>query len=86
MIGRQIIDAIQEYHLEDLDIYSIDTDMDSKLIIEFDNGDIELPYPEYKDAHFNDPAHVYKYKVLEIDDEGVSKCYDKELNTSKPYW
>ena len=83
MTGRQLIDAIQKHHLEDLDIFSADTVICFGIVIEFDNGDIELPYPEYKDSHFDKPAHIYKYKVLEVDDEGNSKCYDRELDTSK---
>ena len=83
MTGQQLIDAIQKYHLEDLDIFHADTELCLGITIEFENGDIELPYPEYKDANFDEPAHIYKYKVLEVDDEGNSECYDKNLDTSK---
>ena len=83
MTGQQLIDAIQKHHLEDFDIYHADTELCQGIIIEFDNGDIKLPYPEYKDANFDEPAYIYKYKVLEVDDEGNSECYDTELNTSK---
>lgn len=82
MTGKQLIDAIQKYHLEDLNIFSADTVICFGIIIEFDNGDIELPYPECKDFHLDKPAHIYKYKVLEVDDDGNSRCYDKELYSS----
>ncbi len=83
MTGKQLIDAIQQHHLEDLDIFHADTELCLGIVIEFENGDIELPYPECKDAHFDEPAHIYKYRVLKVDDEGNSECYDRELNTSK---
>ena len=83
MTGQQLIDAIQEHHLENLDVFHADTELCSGILISVDNGDIELPYPEYKDAHFDEPAHIYKYKVLEIDNKGNSECYDQEFDTSK---
>lgn len=84
MTGQQLIDAIQKYHLEDFDIVRADMELRSGIVVEFDNGDIELPYPEYKDAYFYDePAHIYKYKTLKIDNKGNSECYDTELDTSQ---
>lgn len=84
MTGRQLIDAIQKYHLEDFNINFLNGNgVGSKIIIEFDNGNIELPYPEYKNAQFDVPAYIYKYKFLKIDEEGNSECYDKEYDTSK---
>jgi hypothetical protein len=83
MNGKKLIDAIEKHHLEDFNIVYADTTPGSGTILEFENGGIELPYPEYKDTRFDGPAHIYKYKVLKIDDEGNSECYDREVDTSK---
>lgn len=83
--SKQLIDAIQKNHLEDLDIYCVDTmsGLGAFLEFEFEIGDIELPYPEYKDAWLDVPAHIYKHKFLKIDNEGNVECYDREFDTSK---
>lgn len=80
MTGKQLIDAIKKYGLEDYDIWQ--SDLLSNFIIEFDNGTEELPYPKYKDAHFDEPAYIFRYKRLEIDPDGSATCYNTELNTS----
>ena len=83
MIGQQLIDAIQKYHLEDFKIIYVYTTSASETILEFKVDDIELPYPEYKDAQFDGPAHIYKHKFIKIDDEGNVECCDREFDTSK---
>ena len=81
--SKQLINAIQKHHLEDFDIYYVDATPGSGTILYFAVDNIELPYPEYKDARLNGPAYIYKYKALKIDDDGNTECSDREFDTSK---
>jgi len=83
--SKQIIDTIQNHHLEDFDICYVDTlpSLETFLEFEFEISDIELPYPKYKDAWLDRPAHIYKHKFIKIDDEGNVECCDREFDTSE---
>ena len=85
MTGKQLIDAIKKHHLEELEVY--DASLDACLPtgwIEFNNGSEKLPYPEFKDSLFDEPAFIYRYKVLLVDMRtGESECEDRVNNTSE---
>lgn len=84
MKAKTLIKAIHRHHLEDFNIYDININLCNTVIrISFDGGTTELPYPEYKDKNFDEPAYIYRTKILEIDENGNTKCHDEELNTSQ---
>ena len=86
MTGQELIEAIQKYHLEKLEIESGYFDCcggDQNITFKVNN--LELPYPKYKDYRYDEPAYIYTAKELTFYRDGSVECEDTVLDTSKEY-
>lgn len=86
MTGQKLIDAIKKYNLENLEIESGYFDCSGgNQYIDFKFNDLELPYPEYRDYRYDEPAHIHTTIELAFCDDDSVKCEDIVLDTRKKY-
>lgn len=83
MTGQDLINTIKQHHLEQYHMSEGHIDDGYGIDISFLVNDTTLPYPEYRDALFDEPAHIYVSKELHIDLDGNSNCEEYTWNTSE---